>query len=137
VIFIDTGAFLARYIERDQFHVQATEHWALLQNDSRQCFTSSFVIDETITMLARRTTHHFAADRARSFYDSKSLSILRPTEDDELAALVMFQKYADQGISFTDCVSFVFMKQRRIESVFSFDRHIAIAGFNVEPLSTP
>jgi len=26
VIFIDTGAFLARYIERNQYHDAATEH---------------------------------------------------------------------------------------------------------------
>ena len=133
MIFIDTGAFLARYIERDQYHEAATEHWRTLQNDRRQCFTSNFVLDETITLLARRTTYRFAAERARHLFASTSLSILRPDKHDELAALNLFQKYADQNISFTDCVSFVLMEKHNVTCAFSFDRHFTIAGFDVEP----
>jgi len=133
VIFIVTGAFLARYIERDQYHDAATDHWRTLQNDRRPCFTSNFVFDETITLLARRSTYQFAAERARRLFESKSLSILRPDENDELAALELFQKYADQCVSFTDCVSFVLMKNQNIKCAFSFDRHFTIAGFDIEP----
>ena len=133
MIFIDTGAFLARYIERDQYHDAATDHWQVLQNDRRQCFTSNFVLDETITLLARRPTYEFAAERARNLFESTSLSILRPDENDELAALELFQKYADQSISFTDCVSFVLMGKQKLGCAFTFDRHFKIAGFDVEP----
>jgi predicted nucleic acid-binding protein len=133
VIFIDTGAFVARYVERDQYHNAATEHWRFLQSDQRQCFTSNFVLDETITLLARRSTYEFAADRARNLYQSSVLSILRPDESDELAALGLFRKYADQSVSFTDCISFVLMKKQNIRRAFSFDHHFSIAGFDVEP----
>lgn len=133
MIFIDTGAFLARYIERDQYHDAATEHWRTLQNDRRQCFTSNFVLDETITLLARRSTYEFAAERARNLFESTSLSILRPDENDELAAVELFQKYADQSVSFTDCVSFVLMERQDIKCAFSFDRHFTISGFDIEP----
>jgi len=132
VIFIDTGAFVARYIERDQYHDAATEHWRMLRNDQRQCFTSNFVLDETFTLLARRSTYEFAAERARKLFESISLSILRPDENDELAALELFQRYADQSVSFTDCVSFVLMKKRNIQCAFSFDHHFTIAGFDIE-----
>ena len=64
MIFVDTGAFLARYVERDQYHDAAIEHWRVLQKDRRQLFTSSFVLDETFTLLARRTTYPFAVERA-------------------------------------------------------------------------
>jgi len=133
VIFIDTGAFLARYIQRDQYHDAATEHWKTLRKDRRQCFTSNFVLDETITLLARRSTYQFAAERGRNLYESASLSVLRPDENDEFAALELFQKYADKRVSFTDCVSFVLMKKQNIKCAFSFDRHFTIAGFEVEP----
>jgi len=133
VIFIDTGAFLARYIERDQYHHAATEHWRTLQNDRRRCFTSNFVLDETITLLARRSTYQFAAERAQNLFESTLLSILRPDGNDELAALALFEQYADQSVSFTDCVSFVLMQKRDIKRAFSFDRHFTIAGFGVEP----
>ena len=136
MIFIDTGAFLARYIERDQYHDAATEHWRTLQSDRRQTFTSNFALDEMFTLLARRSTYQFAVERARNLFESTSLSILRPDENDELAALELFYKYADQGVSFTDCVSFVLMKKRNIKCAFSFDRHFTLAGFDVEPCLT-
>lgn len=59
--------------------------------------------------------------------------IVRPDEMNEVAALAWFQKYADQGMSFTDCVSFVLMEEMDIKTAFSFDRHFLIAGFEVEP----
>ena len=133
MIFIDTGAFLARHIERDQYHSAAAEHWRTLQQHQRQCFTSNFVLDETITLLARRSSYEFAAERARNLFDSASLSILRPDANDETEALGLFRKYADQRVSFTDCVSFVLMGKHKIQSVFSFDRHFTSAGFDVEP----
>ena len=133
MIFIDTGAFVARYLERDQYHDRAMEQWQTLQNDHRPCFTSNFVLDETFTLLARRSTYQFAAERARNLLESHVLSILRPDETDEFAALDYFQKYADQSVSFTDCVSFVLMEKYRIPTAFSFDRHFTIAGFDVEP----
>lgn len=136
MIFIDTGAFLARYIERDQYHDAATEHWQTLRSDRRLLFTSNFVLDETFTLLARRSTYQFAAQRAGNLFESRSLSILRPDEDDEPAALGLFHKYADQKVSFTDCISFVLMKKHSIRSVFSFDSHFTLAGFDIEPRST-
>jgi predicted nucleic acid-binding protein len=133
VIFIDTGAFIARYSKRDQYHVEAIARWNVLQSQCRPCFTSSFVLDETITLLGQRTSYQFAAERAKHLWQSTALTILRPDETDERAAMGYFEKYADQRVSFTDCISFALMQRRKITSVFSFDRHFSFAGFQVEP----
>ena len=45
----------------------------------------------------------------------------------------MFAKFADQQVSFTDCVSFVLMRRNRLERAFTFDRHFASAGFEITP----
>ena len=51
---------------------------------SRQkAFTSNFVVDETLTLLARRVSYAFAADRAEYIWASDTLTILRPSEPDE------------------------------------------------------
>jgi len=133
VSFIDTGAFLARYVERDQNHDAATKQWQTLRNDRRRCFISNFVLDETITLLARRSTYQFAAERVRNLFESTSLTILRPNRNDEFVAPELFEKYADQSVSYTDCVSFALMERENIKRAFSFDRHFRIAGFEVEP----
>ena len=61
--------------------------------------------------------------------------VLRPDADDETRAIDLFAKFADQQISFTDCVSFVLMRRNRLERAFTFDRHFADAGFDLMPRS--
>src|SRR2546428_735453 len=99
MIFVDTGAFLARYLVGDQYHHRAQRLWEKLQRDAERCTTSNFVLDETITLLARRSRYSFAAQKARLIYSSPLFQILRPTIEDERAALDWFEKYADQKVS--------------------------------------
>lgn len=133
MIFIDTGAFLARHVSHDQFHAKARRAWKDLEKAKSSLFTSSFVLDETFTLLARRTSYAFAADRAEAAYSSRVLTILRPGPDDELEALALFRKLGDQEVSFTDCVSFALMRRHRLSRAFTFDRHFAAAGFTIWP----
>ena len=133
MIFIDSGAFLARFIARDQYHQRAVEAWRRLEEHRWRCCTSNFVLDETITLLGRWSSYEFAAARARSLLTSQALEILRPDQSDELEALELFEKMADQAVSFTDCVSFALMRKRRLERAFSFDRHFALAGYTLWP----
>ena len=133
MILIDTGAFIARYLRRDQHHTDAVKHWESLASDTRRCYTTNFIIDETLTFLARKSTYEFAAARADTIYNSKELIILRPDHGDELSALELFGKYADQSVSFTDCVSFALMDKHEINAAFTFDNHFRLAGFQVEP----
>lgn len=133
MIFIDTGAFLARFVQRDQYHAACTRAWDELRSSPVPCVTSNFVLDETFTLLARKTDYTFAAQRARSLLGSRELRILRPGPEEERSALDWFEKYADQRVSFTDCVSFALLRVNRIHRVFGFDRHFALAGFELWP----
>lgn len=131
MLFVDTGAFLALYNNRDQYHSTASARWKQVARERLICVTSNFVLNETFTLLARRAGYRFAAARARSLYASETLTIVRPTHEDEISALAFFEKYADQEIGFTDCISFALMHKRRIRDVFSFDHHFARAGFEL------
>ena len=131
VVFIDSGALLARYHETDQYHEEGMRLWSKLQKERRICITSNFVLNETFTLLARRAGYRFTAERARAVYLSEKLTNLRTTQDDEVEALNFFEKYADQDIGFTDCLSFVLMRKRHVQTVFSFDRHFTLAGFQL------
>ncbi len=130
MIFIDTGAFIARYIARDQHHQEATRLWAKLETARPLCWTSNHVLDEVFTLLGRIAGNPFAAARAANLYDSRILCILRPDESLEREALSVFVKYADQKVSFTDSLSFVLMKRHQLRSAFTFDGHFEMAGFN-------
>jgi predicted nucleic acid-binding protein len=129
MVFVDTGAFLARYLSNDAYHRRAVATWKKLRSES--LVTSNHVLDETLTLLARRAGGRFAADRADNIYASEALEIVHSTREDELAAIRLLRKYSDQQVSFTDCTSFVLMKSRQISSVFTFDLHFQRAGFHV------
>jgi len=133
VIFIDTGAFLGKYFARDQHHRKAVRAWKSLADKRQPCFTSNFVLDEFFTLLGRRAGGAFAAERARRVYASRAFTILRPEEEDEHQAVDLLAKFADQEVSFTDCISFVLMRRRGLQRVFGFDRHFRAAGFQTFP----
>jgi len=124
---------LARYCASDQYHHRALKAWKKIEKEERRCFTSNFVLDETLTLLARRTDYRFAAARGQAIYASSRLEIVRPDYTDEVAALALFTKYADQQVSFTDCVSFVLMRNHKLKTTFSFDDHFTYAGFQRWP----
>ena len=129
MIFVDTGAFLGRYLPDDQHHAAALTGWEYLAERRLPCCTSNLVLSGTITLLARRTSYEFAAEKARLIQTSTVLRILRPAAWDEIAAIAWLEKFADQRVSFTDAVSFALMKRHRIARAFTFDRHFELAGF--------
>ena len=133
MIYIDTGAFIARHLKRDQYYDKAIRYWKNLQTHNERCFTSNFVLDETFTMLGRRAGYKFAAQRARNILLSDTITILRPVQEDELKAIDLFEKYSNHEVSYTDCISFVLMSKNRIKRVFSFDKHFELAGFKIIP----
>lgn len=136
MIFIDTGAFVARHVKKDQHHPEATRIWSDLTHAGERCLTSSFVVDEALTLIGRRAGNGFAAEVGRRLYSSRVLEIHRPDRDDEIAALGMLEKYADQRVSFTDCICFVLMKARSVDRVFGFDGDFRSAGFHLVPGTT-
>jgi len=131
MIFIDTGALLAKYLNSDQYHKKASTKWRQIEKSKQKCITSNFVLDETFTLLGRRADYKFAAEKANIIYSSKVVEVVRPEYNDELAAIEIFQKFSDQKISYTDCISFVLMKRTKTKRVFSFDRHFVLAGFKL------
>lgn len=133
MIYVDTGAYIARYLSRDQYHQKTKAFWKKIRKNQESCFTSNFVLDETFTLLGRWAGYDFASQKAAIIYASKLLIILRPTREDEMKAIDFFQKYADQNVSFTDCISIVLMRNKKIKRVFSFDSHFERAGFKLCP----
>jgi uncharacterized protein len=134
VIFVDTGALIARYFKRDQHHAEAIPIWERIERGKEQLCTSNFVLDELATYLARNSSYRFAAQKIQALYDSEAFDILRPSEEHERLSIQLFAKYADQEVSFTDCVSLVLMKVHGVHRAFSFDRHFDLSGFTRIPL---
>jgi hypothetical protein len=130
VIFLDTGAFFARFYVRDQYHDQSLHTWDWISEHKIKCYTSNFIINEILVLL-RPVGLRFALDKARSIYSSGNIEILRPSQNDEAFALEFFKQYGEQKVSFTDCVSFALMKRSHLKKAFTFDDHFQMAGFQM------
>jgi len=131
-VFVDTGAFVAREIAGDQFHAVARKAWAEGQGRSVRLVSSEHVFDESATLIARRTNYAFAAQWGRDALES-GIEWLQTGPDDLGKALGLMRKFADQGVSFTDCLSAVLMKRSGLKRVFGFDRHFEAMGFTIWP----
>ena len=131
-LFIDTGAFLAKEIAADQHHDQAVACWQRLSETSPLLYSSEHVLDETATLLARRTSYAWAADWG---HDVLTVGIVwLPTgEKDLVEAFALMKKFADQAVSYTDCLSFILMKREGLRHVFGFDGHFTAAGYRLWP----
>jgi len=129
LIFVDTGPFLGRYLERDQHHRDSLASWERLKGEI--LFISEHVLDEVVTLLGRRCGSRFAADRADQILHSPAIRVLRCDPDVERIALNYFRKFGDLQISFTDATSFALMEKNKLRRVFTFDFHFEAAGFHV------
>ena len=131
MIFVDTGAFLARYLRRDQYFDRARERWLLIRNEAIPLMTTNLILVETATLLSRRGRPEVAVRKIRSIYQSSSFSIHSSSKEDELAGLDLMVHYRGHDISLVDGVSFALMRKLGITRAFSFDHHFSVAGFEL------
>lgn len=131
-LFVDTDAFIAKEIAADQFHQPAIRSWKEIEEGRFQLFSSEHVLDESATLIARRTNYAWAAEWGKDVLEA-DIEWLRAEPSDWRQALTMMRKFADQGVSFTDCLSAVSMKRAGVKTVFGFDRHFESMGFKVWP----
>lgn len=129
-VFVDTGAFVAKEIGGDQLHGAAVQAWRELERLGTRLVSSEHVLDESATLIARRASYAFAAQWGTDVLEA-GIEWLRAGEGDWRQAMGLMRKYADQGVSFTDCMSAVLMKRAGLRRVFGFDRHFEAMGFGV------
>lgn len=128
-LFIDTGAFYARYVARDEHHARAIPLWKHIAEQRTPCLTTNFVVAELITLLTYRFGTTAGLQAAREMYGSHRLHILSITTDIELQGLEWLERFSDQAFSITDATSFAVMETRKLTTAFTFDHHFTIAGF--------
>ena len=131
MIFIDSGAWIALFDKDDQYHLRAKRLWTQIAVDHPFQVTSNLVLNETLTYLARRIRYPYAVEVGRKPLRHPTLEVFRSRDLDEENALDRMDKWSDQRLGFTDCVSLELMRRHGLYRVFSFDRHFALAGCEV------
>ncbi len=131
-IFVDTWAWYALADVADADHIHAKHINEHLIAQGHTFVTTNFVLSETLTLI-RYHLHHQAAVRfwtmLQALIDAKLVQFVRVTELHEEAAWEIFEHYADQKFSYTDCTSFAVMHDLELQQVFTADHHFVTLGF--------
>ncbi len=130
-LFIDTSAFYALLDADDAKHEQAAKAWSKWLREGEDFATSNYVMVEIWSLLQSR----LGIDAVRVFQQDL-LPVVHIEWLDramhEVAARVVVASER-QAVSLVDRTSFEVMRERGIESAFTFDRHFRDEGFTVAP----
>jgi predicted nucleic acid-binding protein len=129
VIFVDTSALIALVDRSDRWHGEAQRILGSLPGGAPQV-TTNLVLSETVTYFRRSQDAETACRVGRGILDSGLCRIVESSRDLEEQALELLLRFADQSLSFVDCVSFAVMREMRIESAFTFDDDFVRCGFS-------
>jgi len=129
-LFIDTGGFFALFSADNPAHGKTSAIMEQAGRVRRRAVTTDYVLDETATLLRARGLTKYLKEFLRMTEASQALSIEWMTPDRFAAARTFMLKHLDQEFSFTDCASFVAMKEMRLTDALATDKHFRTAGFN-------
>lgn len=132
-LFVDTSAWFALYDKGDGAHGSASRFWKELRRKSARFVTTEHVFGESITLVRARGGHTAACQLGNFLLTSQIVEIADVPAQTRARAWEVFVKYSDKDFSFTDCTSFVVMRELGLTDAFTFDDHFAQMGFNLRP----
>lgn len=135
-IFVDAGPFHALNTPFDQYHDRAQAVIQAIGKQKSRLVTTDYVVDEALTMLitSRKAGYHFALNLLEFLFgkdkNRQSVNLEFVSQDRFRQSIEIFRRYnRDKTWSFTDCASFIVMKELKIKTVFTFDDHFQQMGF--------
>ena len=126
-VFADTGFYVARMNPRDQWHRKALK----AVRPDVEVYTTSLVINETISLVQSRGYFSTAVEFLRETRANPRLRIIHPDSDLQAQAWDLFVRWGGSGANAVDCLSFAAMQRFSIRRALTFDAHFKIAGFDV------
>ncbi|KKQ42117.1 MAG: PilT protein domain protein [Microgenomates group bacterium GW2011_GWC1_37_8] len=134
-VFIDTTPLGAFDNPLDQHYEKSKEILDDLIREETQLVTTDYVIDEVATLLISKVKggYHLAVNLLEWIFTFKSG--IRIEWIDKIRfkkAKAIFKRFnKDKDWSFTDCTSYVIMKELKIDTAFTFDAHFKQMGFKI------
>ena len=92
---------------------------------------SDYIFDECVTTVNARADHAIAVRAGDFMLSSNVIELIWLDQELKLKAWEYFTTHADKGYSFTDCTSFVLMKEMKLTHYLAFDKHFEQAGFRL------
>ncbi len=128
-LYVDSGGWIALLSARDQHHLEADRLFRLAASHEIPLFTSNLVLAEVHRLLLYRAGARAAAVSLRRVLSSNLVRLKCATPAHHEAGLEWLERLSQQGVTYTDAVSFAVMESNQCLKAISFDRHFSLAGF--------
>jgi uncharacterized protein len=129
-LFVDTSAWYELVIPETPAHAEMTQ---LMRAGDIKFVTSTYVVDELISLVLKRRGHAIASSAAAHIRSAPEVRLEHPDAAEEARAWRLFLDRPDQSYSLTDCLSFVIMRRLGITEAIAIDDHFRQEGFAVLP----
>lgn len=122
---MDTGVFFNALVEDAPQHLDCRR---LLKSAGKRLITTSFVIDELLTLLSARGQRDVALACGQDFVAGRYAEIQWIDIDDVKAGWEVFRRFSDKQWSFTDCTSYAVMQRLGVTEALALDDHFRQFG---------
>jgi uncharacterized protein len=129
-LFVDTSAWYDLVFPGSPAHQSIAE---LVRVADTRFVTSTYVLDELVSLLLSRRAHVVAATAASHIRSAPEVRLEHPDAAEEARAWRLFLERSDKTYSLTDCLSFVIMRRLGITAAIATDDHFRQEGFAVLP----
>lgn len=134
-VYVDASALAALINSRDQNYANAQKLLKHLQLEKASLITTDYIIDEAATLLLTRSRngYYYALAMLNWVFDPNSNLRIEWVEKAIFkTATKIFRRFnKDKQWPFTDCTSYVVMKELGIKTAFTFDEHFRQMGFKI------
>jgi len=128
-IFVDTSGMYALVDRKDSHHPAARAIVERLLRSGRRLLATDYVIAEAVNLANARSGSGVAIRILDLLEQSAGIRIEWIGADRFDMTKAFFRKHADHAYSFTDCTSFVVMREFKLLQALTSDRHFTQAGF--------
>ena len=128
-VFVDTSALYALIDKRDSHHRKASGAVTQLLNSGRRLVTTDYVVAETVNLANARAGSALGTRVLDLIEQSAGIRIEWISSARFESTKRFFRKHTDHRYSFTDCASFVVMRELDVADALTTDRHYVEAGF--------
>lgn len=128
-VFVDTSGLYALVDRQDAHHAAARDVVARIVRGGRRLVVTDYVVSEAVTLAKVRASTRVALRVLDLVEQSAGIRIewIGASRFDAVKAFV--RRHVDHDYSFTDCASFVVMRELKLPQALTTDGHFREAGF--------
>ena len=129
-VFVDTGAFVALALDRDERSGRAREIARQLTRERYDLITTNFVVAEVHAFVLARAGRNIALRTLREI-ELPGRTIIRVNQGHEVRAREILTQYHDKDFTLVNALSFAVMERLGLGVAFAFDHHFQQFGFQL------